>query len=85
MNQISVKRSFIIEMDDNTTIEAMLSISLSTDDEFYAEKQINRISANDLLAPAQEVITRIIWHNQEDEADDEDDMLTAADYPECAE
>ena len=71
-------------MDDNTTIEAMVSISLSTDDEFYAEKQINRISANDLLIPAQDLITQITCHNQDDE-EEEDDILTADDYPESAE
>ena len=86
MTEVIMKRTFTIEMDDNTTIEAILAISMSTDDEFYAEKQINRISANDLLMPAQDIITTIMCLNQDDELeDDDDDILTADDYPESAE
>ncbi len=72
MHSINMKRSFTIEMNDNTTIEAGISIVLSTDDEFNAERQLNRISMGDLFIPIQQVIDTMLCETQDDEDEDED-------------
>ena len=84
MTQVSMKRTFIIEMDDNTTMEAVIAIAISTDDEFYAEKQINSISANDLLPAVEDIITRIMCDGQGEEEDEDEDHDEDDDIPECA-
>lgn len=95
MHTINMKRIFTIEMNDNTTVEAGISIVLSTEDEFNAERQINRIVMGDIFIPLIQLIETIICSTQDDDDGDVDDdgsvgrsgedILTAADYPECAE
>jgi hypothetical protein len=71
MNIINMKRSFVIEMNDNTTIEAAVEIILSTDDEYNAEKQINRISMGELFIPIEQVISTMIGDTQDEEEDED--------------
>jgi hypothetical protein len=73
MNIINMKRSFVIEMNDNTTIEAAVEIILSTDDEYNAEKQINRISMGELFIPIEQVISTMIGDTQDEEEEEEED------------
>ena len=82
MNQISMKRSFTIEMNDNTTIQATVSIELSTDDEYNAERQVKRCSINGLLIPTQDFISAMIAISQDEEDEEEDEEDDETDDPE---
>ncbi len=66
-------------MNDNTVIEATVSIELRTEDEYNAERIIDRMSIRGLLIPISDAISETLCATQDDydyddEDEDEDDL-----------
>jgi hypothetical protein len=109
---ITLNKTFEVELDDNTTINVMVCLEVSTEDDTedtQASQQIRCFTYDNVIEPLQDTLTELF--TAEDMADllrdDEDpeqkeleviefykqgghkqevgDLLTADDYPECAE
>ena len=91
---ITLNKTFKIELEDNTIINVMVCLEASTDDDdddFEANQRIRSFTYDNVLEPLEEALTELF--TAEDMAKSigtvgfaaSGDMLTADDYPECAE
>jgi hypothetical protein len=91
-SNITLSKNFEIELEDNTIINVTVCVEASTEDEFQASDHIKRFTYENVLDPLEEVLTELLSEIK-DEADDYgeaaspaiDEILTADDYPDCAE
>jgi hypothetical protein len=88
---IALNKTFEVELDDNTTINVMVCLEVSTEDDTedtQASQQIRCFTYDNVIEPLEDTLTELF--TAEDMADSigaaaSGDMLTADDYPECAE
>ena len=79
---ITLNKTFKIELEDNTIINVMVCLEASTEDDdedFEANQRIRSFTYDNVLEPLEEALTELFT------AEDMADMLTADDYPESAE
>ena len=88
---ITLNKTFEIELEDNTTINVMVCLKASTEDDdedFEANQRIRSFTYDNVIEPLEEALTELF--TAEDMADSigeavSGDILTADDYPESAE
>ena len=90
MNHLT--RSQIVKQDtilmlDGSTILYNIDITIQTEQEHSrACKTISELTNVSIIEPIEQALVHLFYDPSPDEEDDEDgDILTAADYPECAE
>lgn len=70
---ITLNKTFEIELEDNTTINVMVCIEASTEDEDYqANRQIRIFNYDNVLIPLEEALTELLMDIQEDDEDEDD-------------
>jgi hypothetical protein len=88
---ITLNKTFEVELEDNTTINVMLCLEASTEDEDYqASRQIRTFNYDNVIIPLQGDLIELLMDIPEDDEDEDpeddggmSDLLTAED-PQCA-
>jgi hypothetical protein len=69
---INLNKTFEIELEDNTTMNVLVCVEVSTEDnDFEASRQIKLVTSDNVLDPIQDLLTQML-SEIEDEDEDED-------------
>jgi hypothetical protein len=67
---ITLNKTFEIELEDNTTINVLVMVEVSTEDnDFDASRQIKLVTSDNVLDPIQDLLTQMISDVEEEEED----------------
>jgi hypothetical protein len=69
---ITLNKTFEIELEDNTTMNVLIMVEVSTEDnDFEASRQIKLVTSDNVLGPIEDLLTQML-SAIEDEDEDED-------------
>jgi hypothetical protein len=67
---ITLNKTFEIDLEDNTTINVMVCVEVSTqDNDFDASRQIKLVTSDNVLDPIQDLLTQMLSDVEEEEED----------------